>query len=177
MDLFEAIAARHSYRGMYQPTPVPREDLQRIMQAALDAPSGCNLQTTRLVAVDDPTLVAELGAMLGRANFASAPAAVCVLTRENAFYRGRSFHVQDYAAAIQNALLAIAGLGYASCWVEGYVTNDDQIGRKMADRLGVPQSWSMVAYLPVGVPTEPVSGPQKQPFEQRAWFNRYGAED
>ena len=48
MELFEAINNRHSYRGKYKDTPVPREDLKRIMQAGLDAPSGCNKQTTIL---------------------------------------------------------------------------------------------------------------------------------
>ena len=42
MKVTEAISRRHSYRGKYRPTPVPREDLIQIMQAGLDAPSGCN---------------------------------------------------------------------------------------------------------------------------------------
>ena len=53
MDVMEAIRNRHSYRGRYRDVPVPREDLVRIMQAGLDAPSGCNKQTTSLIAVDD----------------------------------------------------------------------------------------------------------------------------
>ena len=44
----EVISARRSYRGKYLPDPVPREDLQRILQSGLDAPSGCNRQTTSL---------------------------------------------------------------------------------------------------------------------------------
>ena len=82
MKLFEAIQTRRSYRGMYQPTPVPREDLKKIMQAALDAPSGCNKQTTSVIAVDDPALIKQLGDMLERADFASAPAAICILTEK-----------------------------------------------------------------------------------------------
>ena len=54
MTTLETISARHSYRGKYLPTPVPREHLTAIMQAGLDAPSGCNKQTTSIIAVDDP---------------------------------------------------------------------------------------------------------------------------
>lgn len=54
MNTLETIRNRHSYRGKYKSTPVPREDLITIMQAGLDAPSGCNKQTTSLIAVDDP---------------------------------------------------------------------------------------------------------------------------
>ena len=57
MNTFEALTGRYSYRGIYQNAPVPREDLERIMQAGLDAPSGCNTQTTSLIAVDDPEVL------------------------------------------------------------------------------------------------------------------------
>lgn len=38
----ELIHSRHSFRGEYQAVPVKREDLIKIMQAGIDAPSGCN---------------------------------------------------------------------------------------------------------------------------------------
>ena len=56
--------------------------------------------------------------------------------------------VQDYSAAIENMLLAIQALGYASCWIEGHVTDVDQIGRQMADILGVPENMELVCFLP-----------------------------
>ena len=40
MNTLDTIRSRHSYRGKYLSTPVPREDLITIMQAGLDAPSG-----------------------------------------------------------------------------------------------------------------------------------------
>ena len=52
MDVLEAIEARKSYRGKYKPTPVPREHLRTIMEAGLAAPSGCNKQTTSLIAIE-----------------------------------------------------------------------------------------------------------------------------
>ena len=39
MDLFEAVTKRHSYRGTFRVQPVPRSDLERIVQAGLQAPS------------------------------------------------------------------------------------------------------------------------------------------
>lgn len=173
MDLFEAIANRRSYRGLYQNTPVPREDLKKMMEAALAAPSGCNKQTTSVIAVDDPELVHTLGAMLERDDFASAPTALLILTEKRIAYRNRTYYIQDYSAAIQNALLAIHALGYESCWVEGHITDVDQIGRRMADVLGVPKHLDLVAYLPVGIPAEEGKRVRKKPFEERAWFNGY----
>lgn len=176
MKLLDAINQRYSFRGMYKAAPPAREHLRTIMEAGLAAPSGCNKQTTSLIAIDDPELIARAGALLNSPNFASAPAAICVLTRAIIAYGDRCFSVHDYSAAIENMLLTITALGYASCWVEGHITDaSDRIGRKIADLLGVPEEYELVAYLPVGVPQAPGKRAQKQPFEERAWFNGFKA--
>lgn len=143
------------------------------MQAGLDAPSGCNKQTTSLIAVDDPALLAKLHAVIDPPMGETAPAMICVLTRKVIAYRDRTFYVQDYSAAIQNMLLAIHALGYASCWIEGHITDVDRIGDKMAAILGVPADYELVAFLPVGIPAEDSKRVQKKAFEDRAWFNGF----
>lgn len=64
MNILELMNSRHSYRGEYENTPVPREDLIKIMQAGLAAPSGCNKQTTSLIAIDDPEVLEKLHQVL-----------------------------------------------------------------------------------------------------------------
>ena len=177
MNTFEAILARRSYRGDYLPDPVPREHLVKILEAGLAAPSGCNKQTTSLVAVDDPRLLARLKAACDPPIAQTAPAMICVLARRVIAYRDRCFATQDYSAAIENMLLAIADLGYASCWYEGHITDVDRIGDKMARILGAPEDCEMVCVLPVGVPAGEPKPREKQPFAARAWFNGYGRAD
>lgn len=174
MTAIDAISARRSYRGKYLPTPVPREHLTAILQAGLDAPSGCNKQTTSLIAVDDPALLAKLRAVIDPPVAETAPAYICVLTRRIIAYRDRCFAVQDYAAAIQNMLLAIVALGYQSCWYEGHITDVDRIGDQMARILGVPEDYELVCLLPVGVAEGEPTMPKKKPFTERAWFNGFG---
>lgn len=173
MDFFDAVNERCSYRWTYEQTPVPRSDLRRIMEAGLAAPSGCNLQTTRVVGVDDPELIKKLGGLLNRGHFASAPAAIVVLTRVEEAFGGVSYNVQDYSAAIQNMLLAVTALGYASCWVEGYVAGFEDVAKGMAEALGVPEEYSVVAYLPVGKPMGGMRRAPKMDFEERAGFNGF----
>lgn len=173
MDTLEALSSRYSYRGIYKDTPVPRELLKLIMQAGLDAPSGCNKQTTSLIAVDDRELLTTLRAAMNLSKGETAPAMICVLTRRIIAYKNRSFYVQDYSAAIQNMLLAIHALGYASCWIEGNITDDDRICDKMAAILGVPAEYELVAFLPVGIPEEASKRISKMPFDERAWFNGF----
>ena len=174
MKTLEAIAARHSYRGKFLSDPVPREHLKLILEAGYHAPSGCNKQTTSFLAVDDPEVLKKLHAVIDPPVGETVPAMICVLTRKIIAYRDRTYYIQDYAAAIQNMLLAITELGYASCWIEGHITDVDRIGDKMAAILGVPEEYELICFLPVGIPAEEIKAPKKQTFESRAWFNGFG---
>ena len=91
MTTYEAIAARYSYRGDYQNTPVPRADLLKILEAGCAAPSGCNCQTTSFIAVDDPELMEKLFTVIRKGLGKTAPAMICVLTKKTIAYRDRSF--------------------------------------------------------------------------------------
>ncbi len=173
MNVIDAIHNRHSYRGKYKNIPVPREDLVRIMQAGLAAPSGCNKQTTSLIAVDDPDVLTELHSVIDPPVGETAPAAICVLTERINAYRDKCFAVQDYSAAIENMLLAIVDMGYQSCWYEGHITDDDQICRKMSRILNVPDSYDLVCFLPVGIAENDPMPPKKKDFTERAWFNSF----
>ena len=176
MDLFEAISKRHSYRGEFRDQPVPHEDLRRIVQAGLDAPSGRNLQTTRFVIADDLALVAQISRIPG-ANTAvqQAKAFVACIIDEHpeTAYQGLVFEIEDCAAAVQNMLLSITALGYATVWIDGWLRSADR-AQTIGCILGVPQDKIVRVLLPIGVPQDKGPRPDKKPFEQRAWFNRYG---
>lgn len=174
MNTMEAIRTRRSYRGKFKNTPVPREHLKQILEAGFHAPSGCNKQTTSFIAVDDPELMKQLHAVIDPPVGESAPAMVCVLTQKIFAYRDKAFYIQDYAAAIENMLLAITELGYASCWIEGHITDVDRIGDKMARILDVPEEYELVCFLPVGIPAEECKAVKKRDFAQRAWINGFG---
>ncbi len=175
MDFFDVIAARHSYRGSYLPDAVPRADLQRIMEAGLAAPSGCNKQTTVVTAVDDPALLAAVYEIMEQPFCRTAPALICVSTKHIVAYRDgfgkdRCYQVQDYAAAIENMLLAISALGYASCWLEGHITDADAQGKRIAELLELPAEEELICVLPVGKPAEELKSVRKKPFDERARF-------
>ncbi len=172
-EFLNIIFKRRSYRGKYRPDPVPREHLREILRAGLAAPSGCNRQTVSLIAVDDPTLLARIRAAIDPPVGETAPAVICVLSRRIIAYRDRCFATQDYAAAIENMLLAMTALGYQSCWYEGHITDTDRICDKIAGILAVPEGYELVCILPVGIAEEEAASPKKQPFEERAWFNGY----
>lgn len=176
MDFFDAVEARFSYRGSFKAQPAPREDLHRIVEAGLKAPSGKNAQTTAIVIVDDPELLEAIRALPGAGRpLREAPAIItCVIDRNpEATYEGFSFQVEDCAAVVENMLLAITALGYASVWTDGWLRLEGR-AEAIGKLLGVPEDKVVRIVLPVGVPEGERRQPEKKPFEERAWFNRYG---
>ncbi|MCI8659153.1 MAG: nitroreductase [Eubacterium sp.] len=169
----DVIFSRSSYRGSYQGEEILRKDLVRILEAGIAAPSGCNRQTTSFIAVDDKRLVDEIKKIFPNPSCQTAPAFIVVLTQQIASVDGRSYHVQDYGAAMENMLLAIQSMGYHTCWYEGGVRAH---AKEIAALLGVPDELDLVCLLPVGIAAEKViPAKNKKPFSERAWFNGYGA--
>ena len=173
MNVIEAIYKRHSYRGRYLSKPVSKDDLVKIMEAGIAAPSGCNKQTTSFIAVDDPDILKKIIGVIDPPVCETAPAIIVVLTQRINAYRDRCFSVQDYSAAIENMLLTIVELGYQSCWYEGHITDEDRICDKIANILSVPDDYEVVSILPVGVAENEPSNPKKKEFKERAWFNTF----
>jgi nitroreductase len=172
MELFEAIAKRHSYRGPFLDQPVPREDLQRIVQAGIQAPSGCNAQTTTFVIVDDPAILAEIYAVLGKEP--APPALIACIAYPVCSFQDMHFELEDCAAATENILLAVTALGYATVWLDGMLRMDGK-GERIGQILGVPEGRQVQILLPLGVPAKTWQQREKLPFAERAWFNAYGA--
>lgn len=172
MDVFEAIAKRHSYRGSFTATPVPRGDLEKIVQAGIRAPSGCNQQTTSFVIVDDPALISAIAGIVDKQVVKEARAIIVCVMHERPVYEGKSFGVEDCAAATENILLAITAMGYATVWLDGALRSGDRAAR-IGELLGVPADRIVRIMLPLGVPVEKLEQRPRLPFAERAWFNRW----
>jgi nitroreductase len=174
MDVFEAVSKRYSYRGEFTDAPVPREDLIKIVLAGIHAPSGKNEQTTSFVLVDDPELLGRIAQIVDKPVCHAAKAMVVCVIDPRPVLGNVSFAVEDCAAAVENMLLAITSLGYATVWLDGVLRSEDKAAR-IARLLAVPENQSVRILLPLGVAAEPGTQKEKLPFEKRAWFNRYGA--
>lgn len=176
MDFFTAVAARHSYRGPLRAAPVPREDLARIVDAGIRAPSGKNCQTTHFVVIDDPGLVVQLRRLhaTNRAMQTASALIACLVDRDPPpVYEGYDFQIEDCAAAVENMLLAVAALGYASVWIDGWLRVGGRAAA-VANLIGAPPEKIVRVLLPIGVPEQPGQQPARRGVGERAWYNRYG---
>ena len=175
MDVFEAIARRYSYRGEFTDAPVPRSDLAKIVQAGIHAASAKNEQVASFVVVDDPALLGQMADVLDKPVCRSAKAVIVCVSDPRPVMGDISFMAEDCAASVENMLLAITALGYATVWLDGVLRYENKAAR-IGQLLGVPAGRFVRIVLPIGVAATPGVQREKLPFEQRAWFNRYGCE-
>jgi len=175
MELFDAFKARHCYRGEFLDEKISREELEKIVTAALLAPSGKNEQTTEFVIVDDAELLAQIRELHNMPAVQTASAMiVCLIDKQpQPVYEGKSFQIEDCAAATENMLLAIAAMGYASVWIDGALRVEDR-SDKICEIISAPLSKAARILLPIGKPAETKGQPPKKAFNQRAYFNKYG---
>ena len=178
VDLIEAVRARRSCRR-YTPEPVPREALERIVEAATWAPSGKNRQNWRIFVVRGEARD-RLAEISGR-SFASQEPSLRRLYQEKVveFTRGffRDFggarvvlvfytektedgpfvDLQAGAAAVENALLACVAEGLQGCWMTAPVHFEAEI----TGLLGA-QGLDLVAVVPVGFPAKVAPAPPRR---------------
>ncbi|MFC1808926.1 nitroreductase family protein [Candidatus Omnitrophota bacterium] len=174
MDVLHAIAERYSYRESFKNEPISRDNLKKIVEAGLQAPSGCNAQTTTFVIVDEPDLVKKIGGMHTMKAMQNAQALICCINDVNpqAVYEGYEFQTEDCAAAVENILLTITSLGYASVWIDGWLRLENR-AEAIGKMLNVPEGKIIRIILPIGIPDEKGPRKEKKPFHERAWFNTY----
>lgn len=175
MDTFEAIKKRATYRGPFKDKKIPKEDLNKIVQAAIDAPSGCNAQTTYFVIVDDAMIMKKLSSIMPKGGMDTATTAIVVLADRCPKYGDMSFYKEDYSAAVQNIYLGATALGYATCWLDG-VLRKDGVNEKISKLLSVPDDLLTCVLMPIGIPEKEVVHKEKKPFNQRACYNKFEVE-
>ncbi len=116
MDLDKAIKERRSIRSFTGKKP-SKAQLLELVDAAIHAPSGCDIQGWRFVAIDDKNVLNQL-VERGAATFLrKAPCAILLFydnRTDNIEYRD---DVQSASAAVQNLLLKAHSIGLGACWV------------------------------------------------------------
>ena len=174
MEYFDLTLARYSYRGEFEPTPVPKEDLIKIVTAGIHAPSAGNAQSQRFYVVTSEDMLVKIRAIFTHKGVATAPALILLVSKLLKFgpeNRDSVFELQDYGAAAQNVLLAIADLGYTTVWTDGQTNFSKDFQEKIRDLLELPDDTTVRAVLPVGIPKDKGGKqPERKPFDELVTF-------
>ncbi len=155
MDFWDVIAKRHSVRHYDSAREVSDSDVQRLLTAAIQAPSAGNRQPWHFIVVRDRTIRQGLvNAAYGQEFLLSASVVIAVCTvaeRSSERYgqRGKDLYcIQDTAAAVEHILLGATALGMGTCWVGAF---DEAAAFRVLD---LPKELRPVALIPIGYPAK-----------------------
>ena len=143
MDALETIRNRRSVRN-YTGDPIPREDLEAIIDAGRLAATGGNRQPWDFIVVTQREMIDRLTVAARWMDKAGAIVAV-VMDPSSRWW------LEDGSAATENILLACTALGYGSCWLEGYTLPREEEFKAL---LGIPNEKRLLTLIPIGVPAE-----------------------
>jgi nitroreductase len=162
MDALEAIRKRRSVRN-YTGDPIPREDLETIVDAGRLAATGSNKQPWDFIVVTDQEMINKLKVA---ARWMDKAGAIIVLVLDPS----SRWWLEDGSAAVENMLIASTALGYGSCWLEGYTL---PLEEEFKTLLEVPDNKRLLTLVPIGVPVEwPSKG--KKSLEDVIHWEKYG---
>jgi len=187
-NIINIIKSRRSVRK-YLDTPIPKEIIDKLIEAGKYAPSGMNEQPWGFIAVEDKGLIEELSnrsipyinklieenpkklirykkriAVKGFNIFYHAPCVIIVLGKKDAFS-----YEDGCAMAGQNIMLAAWPMNIGSCWIGMMkVLDNDEWFRK---RFEVPDNYTIVASLALGY-FDPKDVPiiERKPLEILKYF-------
>lgn len=156
--VFQTLLARRSIRK-YSAQPVNPEQVRRLLEAAMAAPSGHNKQPWHFVIVTGRATLDRLAENHPYAKMLfQAPLCIVVCGEPQS-----EFWAQDCSAATMSILLAATEMGLGSVWM-GVHPNPD-LERLVREALAVPPAFTPFCLIAVGHPAE-----QREPRTQ------YGAE-
>lgn len=147
MEFEQVLFSRRSVRRFDESKWVSQEQLKKIIEAGIYAPSACNFQAWKFIIVRE----AENKHKLRYDLIDRAPCGILVTYRNDLFVTGRKHgdYIQSAAAAIENMLLEMENLGLAGCWICNLPPQ-----RVMRKAFGIPRNFDVIAYVLVGYPAE-----------------------
>jgi nitroreductase len=140
MDVFEAIQKRKSVRS-YESTPVPKETLAKLLEAARIAPSANNTQPWHFIIVTNSEKRKELSKGTYAKFLANVPVVIVACGDMKA---SPDWYAVDTSLALENMVLTATGEGLGTCCVGSF---DEGQVKKL---LGLPENFSVIALLAVG---------------------------
>ena len=145
MDAIEVLKKRRSIR-MYLGKPVPKKDIENIIDCGRLAASARNVQPGEFIVVTDLKMRKKIADITEFGKFiADAPVCVSVFSQDTKYF------LEDGSAATENILLAARALGLGSCWVAG---DKKPYTGDIAALLRVPAGFKLVSLIAVGYTDE-----------------------
>lgn len=178
MTFLELVNKRSSIRR-YAARPVPREIIDRCLEAGRLAPSACNAQPWYFIIVDDPVLkdkvsAAAFSGIYSMNSFAKTAPVLAVVVRERSkqfaaiggFFRGVQYNLIDIGIACEHLILQAAEDGVGACWLGWF---NEKAVKKILD---IPKGKKADVMISMGYPAEGSTGQRiRKPLNEISRFN------
>ena len=156
------IESRRSVRKFQNGTQVTREQLERLLKAAMMAPSACNSRPWEFIAITKRKILDEIVRIHPFAAMCSTATAAIVVVAIPQSGKPEGYFPQDCAAATQNILLEATEMGLGTCWC-GVYPREERVAafRKLFNVTAPKIPFNVIA---IGIPDE--TPPKRGFFEE-----------
>lgn len=154
-DVIKNIKERRSIRK-YKEDMIPKEIIEKIVEAGTYAPSGMGKQSSIILAITNKEVrdkLSRLNAKIMGVNidpFYGAPVVLVVLAKKDI-----PTHVYDGSLVMENLMLAANSLGIGSCWIhrakEEFETGE---GKEILKSLGIEDEYEGIGHCILGYKAE-----------------------
>lgn len=151
MELYEGILTRRSIRKFTNQAVEP-DQVEKILTAAMFAPSGMNMQSWQFVVITERELLEAIPAVHPNASMTPQAALAIVVCGDEDIQPSEPRWVINCSAASLNIMLAAHALGLGSVWCGVYPDAARQSGIKRM--LKLPDHIHPFSLLPIGHPDE-----------------------
>ena len=160
MDAIENLVTRRSIRK-FKSDAVPKEIIEKIIEAGTYAATGMNRQSPIIIAVTNKEIRDRLSvqnaAVMGMAGdpFYNAPVVLIVLADKN-----MPTYLYDGSLVMGNLMNAAADLGVASCWIHRAKEEfESEEGKAILKELGIEGDYEGIGNLILGYAAKPAADP------------------
>ena len=147
----DPVLSRRSIRK-YTSEPVPDDVVERLLRAAMAAPSAGNQQPWQFVVIRDRATLTAITEVHPYSTMLPGAPAVILVCGDAASCKWPQMWEQDCAAATENLLIEAEVLGLGAVWL-GVHPLEERV-RGIRALLGIPESVVPFAIVPLGHPAE-----------------------
>ncbi|HHX80600.1 MAG TPA: nitroreductase family protein [Acholeplasmataceae bacterium] len=146
------IFKRRSVRN-YLPDPIEKEKIDKILRAAMQAPSARNQKPWRFLVIQDREELDRLSEVAPNLRLLKeAPVAIFTFFKKENL-AAPLFVQQDLSVATMNILLQATELGIGNCWL-GLYPNTERTSL-VNNALGTPEDLEVFSAITLGYPKDP----------------------
>ena len=152
-DFMELSLRRRSVRWYLQ-KPIPRELIDKAIQAASQSPSACNRQPFRFIIFDDKELIEKLGKIPAGfvEYYQNIPALAVVVGHQRAFFNSFDRHTIyiDSSLSIMSFLYALEVQGLSSCTINW--TDRPKPLKELSKIISLDEDEQIILFISIGYP-------------------------